>query len=234
MARRILLTGFPGFLGSELARRIVRRPGRAEVICVVQRKFAELAIRRADEICEQEAIDRARILLVEGDITREGLAIEDAGGFAARVAEVFHLAAAYDLSVKREVGMKVNVEGTRNVLDFAARCPKLERFQYVSTCYVSGRWAGIFRETDLEKGQDFNNFYEETKYLAEIEVRRRREEGLPTTIYRRRCFPPISVSITISRVRIAPVQRYRFTNFSVNRSLSPIASYFGRSLSFIR
>jgi len=101
-----------------------------------------------------------------------------------QVVEIFHLAAAYDLSVSREVGQRVNVDGTKHLLDFATRCGELERFQYVSTCYVSGRYAGIFRESDLEKGQEFNNFYEETKFLAEVEVQRAMRTGLPATIYR--------------------------------------------------
>jgi thioester reductase-like protein len=70
------------------------------------------------------------------------------------------------------------------MLDFAQECPRLKRFQYVSTCYVSGRYAGIFSERDLIKGQEFNNFYEETKYHAEVEVQKRMREGLPATIYR--------------------------------------------------
>jgi nucleoside-diphosphate-sugar epimerase len=78
----------------------------------------------------------------------------------------------------------VNLEGTRNVLDFAERGGHLARFQYVSTCYVSGRHPGTFTEADLELGQAFNNFYEETKYLAEVEVRRRVKGGFPATIYR--------------------------------------------------
>jgi thioester reductase-like protein len=49
---------------------------------------------------------------------------------------------------------------------------------------VSGRWPGVFRETDLVKGQSFNNFYEETKYLAEVIVSEAVEDGLPATIYR--------------------------------------------------
>ena len=54
---------------------------------------------------------------------------------------------------------------------------------------MSGRYAGILTEDDLEKGQTFNNYYEETKYQAEILVRRRMEGGFPATIYR----PPIVV-----------------------------------------
>ncbi len=181
---RVFLTGFPGFLGSELVRRILRRPGKASVVCLVQEKFAPLARERAAKIVKEGKLDPKRIELVAGDITRPGLGLDDPKGTARGLTEIFHFAAVYDLAVRREVGLKVNVEGTHNVLDFAALVPRLERFHHVSTCYVSGRRAGIFRERDLERGQAFNNFYEETKYLAEVEVRRRMAAGLPATIYR--------------------------------------------------
>jgi nucleoside-diphosphate-sugar epimerase len=80
--------------------------------------------------------------------------------------------------------MRVNVDGTHNVLSFARGCPELQRFHYVSTCYVSGRYPGLFREDDLSISQSFNNWYEETKYLAELEVQQAREAGMPVTIYR--------------------------------------------------
>ncbi|HEX8152965.1 MAG TPA: SDR family oxidoreductase [Thermoanaerobaculia bacterium] len=168
----ILFTGFPGFLGSELLPRLLARAPGDRAVCLVQAKFLPLARERA------AAIDASRIELVEGDITAP-LALP-----AHDVREIYHLAAVYDLAVKRDVAMRVNVEGTRNVLDFAARCRSLERLHYVSTCYVSGRYEGLYTEEDLEKGQTFNNFYEETKYLAEVEVRKRMAAGLPATIYR--------------------------------------------------
>ncbi len=180
----VFFTGFPGFLGVELLPRILaRRPG-DEAVCLVQRKFADLARRRAAELEAAHPHLAGKVRLVEGDITRAGLGLADPAAAAADVSELFHLAAVYDLSVPRDVGMRVNVEGTRNVLDFAARAPRLARFQYVSTCYVSGRHPGVFAEADLELGQEFNNFYEETKYLAEVDVRARMAAGLPATIYR--------------------------------------------------
>ncbi|HEY0590880.1 MAG TPA: SDR family oxidoreductase, partial [Thermoanaerobaculia bacterium] len=117
-----------------------------------------------------------------GDIASPGLGV--APETARDVTEVWHLAAIYDLSVAREPAYRVNVEGTRNVLDFAASSRSLHRVHYVSTCYVSGPYPGRFMETDLEKGQGFNNYYEETKHLAEVEVRRRMADGMPATIYR--------------------------------------------------
>lgn len=177
----VLMTGFPGFLGSALLPGILRRTDTAAV-CLVQAKFAALAERRVAELCTAEPSLQGRIQLVEGDITQPGLGL---GAEALNeVIEAWHLAAAYDLAVSREVAVRVNVDGTRNVLDALERCPGLTRLHYFSTCYVSGRYAGSFGEDDLEVGAPFNNPYEETKHLAEADVRRRMSAGMPATIYR--------------------------------------------------
>ena len=84
-------------------------------------------------------------------------------------------------AVSRELGMRVNVEGTRHVLEFLASCASFRRLHYVSTAYVSGDATGVFRETDLEVGQGFKNYYEETKYLAEVLAVK---SGLSVTTYR--------------------------------------------------
>ena len=39
---------------------------------------------------------------------------------------------------RRDVGRRINVEGTKNVLEFVGEAPAFERLQYVSTAYVSG------------------------------------------------------------------------------------------------
>jgi thioester reductase-like protein len=183
-APKILVTGFPGFLGSELVPRILRRGKKQQVVCLVQPKFAELAARRRDSLVAADPAFANRIHLVTGDITQPGLGLDDSAQLAAETTEILHLAAVYDLSVRRDVGMHVNLGGTKQVLRFAADSPRLERLQYISTCYVSGRYAGIYREEDLDKGQTFNNFYEESKFLAEAAVRDAMRGGLPATIYR--------------------------------------------------
>ena len=173
----IFFTGFPGFLGSELLPRVVVRTD-DDALCLVQPKFRAVAEERAAQLVKLHPALANRIHFVEGDLTQALDAID-----ASDVREIYHLAAVYDLSVPRDVGMSVNVTGTRRVLDLAERAPRLHRLHYVSTCYVSGRYPGRFLEGDLEKGQRFNNFYEETKQLAEVEVRKRMDR-IPATVYR--------------------------------------------------
>src|SRR5690348_4559251 len=177
----VFMTGFPGFLGSALLPGILKRTDGA-AICLVQDKFAALARRRVAELNAADPSLHGRIQLIAGDITQPGLGL--GAGALNGVSEAWHLAAAYDLTVAREVAVRVNVDGTRHVLDTLQRCPKLTRLHYFSTCYVSGRYAGPFGEDDLEVGAPFNNFYEETKHLAEADVRRRMSAGMPGTIYR--------------------------------------------------
>ena len=205
--RMILFTGFPGFLGSELLPRVLRAPrrepgglpGAAEVPRPRRAAAAELVSR-------EPGLARPH-RLVEGDITLPGLGLAAPRGAGARVSEVFHLAAVYDLAVPRAVGLKVNVEGTRQVLDFAAGCSRLDRFQYVSTCYVSGRYAGIYRESDLDKGQEFNNYYEETKFLAEVEVQAAMKRASPPPIYR--------PAIVVGDSRTGDTQKYDGPYFAI-------------------
>jgi thioester reductase-like protein len=178
----LFFTGFPGFLGTELLPRILSRDAGARAACLVQKKFADLARQRVGELTGAQPGLTGRIGILEGDLTEPGLGV--APDVKQNISEIYHVAAIYDLSVGRAAAMRVNVEGTRNMLAFASECPQLERFHYVSTCYVSGTYSGVFSETDLDLGQRFLNFYEETKFLAEVEVQKAMRAGLPATIYR--------------------------------------------------
>ncbi|MCP4122063.1 MAG: SDR family oxidoreductase [Bacteroidetes bacterium] len=183
----IFLTGFPGFLGKEILPRLLQRDARKKAVCLVQDRFLKQA-----EIVLKELAGRypdikieSRVTLVTGDITDPKLGLGDQyDPYTKKVTEVYHFAAVYDLDVKRDFACKVNVDGTQHILDFCDACPKFKRHHYVSTCYVSGQYDGVFTENHLEEGQTFNNFYEETKQLAEVLVRKAMQNGMPTTIYR--------------------------------------------------
>ncbi len=176
----IFLTGFPGFLGTRLVRRLAEAHPAAAFALLVQPKFEAQA---RHVLADLGLTGRAEVF--PGDITRPGLDLdaEQRAALAREVTRVFHLAAVYDLAVPRHVARRVNVEGTCHVLDFLEECPRLEVFGYVSTAYVSGRRTGAIREDELRHEAGFKNFYEETKYRAEVHVQERRAR-IPTVVFR--------------------------------------------------
>ena len=181
----LLMTGFPGFLGSALLPRLLERRERARAICLVQPRHVAEAHQRVGEIEAGHPHTRGRIELVEGDITSPDLGVHpSATQELERVDEVWHLAAVYDLATGEAAARSVNIGGTARVLEFCRSRPQPCRLQYVSTCYVSGEYDGAFTEDDLDLGQTFRNHYEATKFEAEQLVRRAMTDGLAATVYR--------------------------------------------------
>lgn len=175
------ITGFPGFIATRLVRKLAE--GGGEFLLLVEPRFVKSAATIAERFAAEFPISRFEI--IEGDITRPNLGIDDANAKRLRktAKTVYHLAAIYDLEVKRGPAMLVNVRGTENVNDFVATIDALDRYNYVSTCYVAGLRQGRILETELEHSAGFRNFYEESKYLAELAVERLKS-SLPITIFR--------------------------------------------------
>ncbi len=165
------MTGFPGFLASRILQEII--PSFGKTYLLVEKRFRERA--------EEEVKKRGwKADVVVGDITMENLGLKDK--VAGEITHAFHLAAIYNLAVKKEPAFRVNVKGTENVLNFLASAPKLESFVYFSTAYVAGWRKGEIREEDL-KDEGFKNWYEWSKFHAEKLVRSKMGE-LPTVIIR--------------------------------------------------
>ncbi len=179
----IFLTGFPGFIAGRLVERLARQEAR--FLLLVQSAFVARASEEVARIAHETGAPIENFRILEGDITQPdlGLTRADSEIVRAETTLLFHLAAVYDLGVRRDVALRVNVEGTRNVNQFALTLSGLRRYHYVSTCYVAGQRTGVIRETELKHNAGFRNFYEETKYLAELEVEELKTR-LPVTIHR--------------------------------------------------
>jgi nucleoside-diphosphate-sugar epimerase len=179
----VFVTGFPGFIATRLVRRLAAEGAR--FILLSQPALLATARSEAAEIGRETGADGGRFRIVEGDITQPNLGLSAAELENARreTTTLFHLAAIYDLAVDEDIAVRVNVEGTRNVNNFARSIEQLKRYHYVSTCYVAGKREGLIMETDLHHDAGFRNHYEETKYLAESEVETLKSE-LPVTIHR--------------------------------------------------
>jgi thioester reductase-like protein len=175
----IFLTGVPGFLGTRLLRSLAAAQPASSFCLLVQPKFEA---RTQSLLADLDLADRTEVLA--GDITAPDLGL---GGryddMAGRITKAVHLAAVYDLTIPRDVAWRVNVDGTRHVLDLLAESPNLEWFGYISSAYVSGERTGTIREDELVHDAGFKNFYEESKYHAEVIVQDRMDE-IPTLVFR--------------------------------------------------
>src|SRR5258706_3384262 len=101
----------------------------------------------------------------------------------AAVTDGFHVAEQSALSSAREEMRRVNLTGTQAMLELALDCRSLRRFTHVSTVFVSGDRVGVVAEDELACGQAFRNAYEESKFEAELLVRRAMGQ-IPATVVR--------------------------------------------------
>ncbi|MGD7022576.1 SDR family oxidoreductase [Rossellomorea vietnamensis] len=176
------ITGFPGFISSQLIKEMLS--GKDTFYCLHVPSMKEKAILEASKIEKEKGIS-GRIILIEGDITQEGLNLSSSiqETLEAEIEYVWHLAAIYDLSVAYEAAYKVNVIGTENMNRFCLSLPHLRRYVYFSTAFIAGDREGNLLETELIRPGTFHNHYEETKYEAECLVDSLKER-LPITIFR--------------------------------------------------
>jgi thioester reductase-like protein len=187
----IFLTGATGFLGMELLARYLERTDR-HVYALVRPSDATEPSERLRGVIAEVSGDpdayRGRWSAVRGDAEVPGLGIEPGRmrELAAQVSDIVHSAASVSFSLPLDQSRRINVAGTRRVLEFAELCRErggLRRFAYVSTAYVAGDHRGCFSEGDLDVGQDFRNSYERSKFEAERLVRER-TDALPVQIFR--------------------------------------------------
>jgi nucleoside-diphosphate-sugar epimerase/acyl carrier protein len=155
----VLVTGASGTLGRPLVTRLAAMPSIDGIITL-----AHL----------EPVIAGPSVRVVAGDVTRNedlGLAPDDAEAVSARVTAIIHAAANTRFDAPLPEARAANVDGTRHVLAFARRCPRLDRIVALSTIHVAGRRTGTILEDDLEHDAGFVNTYEATKYEAERELR---------------------------------------------------------------
>ena len=191
MGSVVLLTGATGFVGTEIASRLLDRRD-LTLVCLVQAANDDAALRDARRAWYgrgqlPDAIG-ARIEIVPGDVTRPsfGLAPDAYAALVGRLTHIVHAAATVRFDASLEDLRRTNVGGTANALALARAVHAdhgLERLLHVSTAYVAGRRRGEVGEDDLSDRFGFENDYERTKYEAERLVRDAMTD-LPITVVR--------------------------------------------------
>jgi long-chain acyl-CoA synthetase len=188
MGEVVLLTGGTGFLGTEVATRLLERDA-LEIVSIVLADTDAEAVHASNRAWWYEPHLRAelgaRIHAIAGDVAEPRLGLDPStyADLCERVTHVVHCAADLRVDATVEELRATNVDGVANIIDFARSAHRLERLVHVSTAYVAGGRTGTVSEDDLTNAFGFGSPYEQTKYEAERLVRVGASE-LPVTIVR--------------------------------------------------
>jgi thioester reductase-like protein len=169
----ILVTGATGFLGVQLVHELLERQPHAKLALLIRDRPGQSGQQRADLIVPQA--ERSRVQVYSGDVSQPNCGLDAAAyqRLSAETTRVIHSAATVRFDHSLDEARRINVEGTRRMLDFAAGARQLRSLAYVGTAYVAGERADLVRENELAVGQSYRNTYEQTKAEAEALVRSR-------------------------------------------------------------
>lgn len=178
----IFVTGFPSYLAQRITRELLVERPKATLYLLNDGEGSKLSVFLRD----LEVGQRSRVVPLTGQVGHMdlGLASDEYRGLVAEVTEIHHIASSYTEGGGHGDRLrKVNVQGTRELVELAGQCASLRRLVHYSTVFVSGTRQGVIMEEDLECGQRFHNTWEQTRYEAERLVRRAARK-LPVTVLR--------------------------------------------------
>ncbi|MCE2914636.1 MAG: SDR family oxidoreductase [Rubrivivax sp.] len=172
------VTGATGFIGKRLVKTLLQRRG--SVVHFLVRPGSE---DKLDALYKYWGASKTRAIPVSGDLTAKklGVSADDLKALKGKIDHVHHLAAVYDLKADEASQMQVNVEGTRNMVEFA-KAIDAGHVHLVSSIASAGLYEGVFREDMFEEAEGLDHPYFMTKHESEKIVRK--ECKVPWTVYR--------------------------------------------------
>ncbi|HET9060584.1 MAG TPA: SDR family oxidoreductase [Acidimicrobiales bacterium] len=181
---RIAVTGATGFLGTAIAERVLRCLPDTELVLVVRPGRRGAADRVQRDILRNDCFDRLRRELgdrfdaemarraipVAGDVTVDGLALDDEGReLLAGCTTVVHSAATVSFDSPLDSAVEVNLLGPSRVAAVVRELAPAAHLVAVSTAYVAGSRRGPAPELPLSK----TPFALSVPWRAEVEHARR-------------------------------------------------------------
>lgn len=161
---KILITGATGYVGHRLALTLAERNNEVNIL-----------VRNLDS---RNIPQHKNIKVFTGDIT-EMQSIKPAINECKQVYHTAALVKAFDKD--SSLFYKVNVDGTRNLLELALET-EVEKFVFTSSCSVIGPTLKAAMCENDKRISPLDNDYDATKYLAENLVKEYSKKGLHTII----------------------------------------------------
>ena len=179
--KRIVITGSTGFVGTALVERLLRSvPGCELVLLVRDGKRTPAARRVQRELLRNDAFDRLReqhdgpdpaetfaemterrITTIAGDVSADGLGLNDADRAVFATADVIiHSAATVSFDSPLDRAVEINLLGPVRIAELCHDLGVRPHLVAVSTCYVAGNRRGNAPEQlemhDISAGRDGN------------------------------------------------------------------------------
>ena len=185
-----LVTGATGFLGSHTAVELLKKGYR--VILIIRPDGKRSAVERIGIVFKWFGIlinnFKDKITIIEGELKKKNLGIDKKtySYLSSEIDEIIHCAGETSFSEKKRKDLEsTNIEILENLTKLidspGSNC---SFFHHISTVYVAGKVSGTIRER-ITNTSDFNNPYEETKYLGEKYISEKTTElGVHLNIYR--------------------------------------------------
>ena len=172
------VTGATGFIGKRLVKKLLDRKGAIVHFLIRQESEGKVAGLR-----DYWNTDAKRAIPVYGDLTSKklGVATDVVKALKGKIDHFYHLAAVYDLSADEASQIAVNIDGTRNTIDFA-KAIDVGHFHHVSSIAAAGLYEGVFREDMFDEAENYDHPYFKTKHESEKIVRK--EYKSAWTVYR--------------------------------------------------
>jgi alcohol-forming fatty acyl-CoA reductase len=192
--KRIAITGATGFLGTALVERLLRSVPECELVLLVRpgRRGADDRVRR--EVLKNDCFDRLRGELggqkafdamtarrvrgIPGDVSVDGLALDDDGrAVLASCDLVIHSAATVSFDSPLDTAVEVNLLGPVRIAEELRRLGVAPHLVAVSTCYVAGSRRGEAAEELVEDSA----FFVDVDWRREVDAARRARQDAEAT-----------------------------------------------------
>ena len=176
------VTGATGFIGKRLVKKLLEHKG-SVVHFLIRKESASKVDALRDYWGLNDTKGAARAVPVFGDLTAKKLGVEadDVKKLKGQIDHFYHLAAVYDLGASEEEQITVNIDGTRNTVEFA-KAIGAGHMHHVSSIAAAGLYEGVFREDMFEEAENYDHPYFRTKHESEKIVRK--ECKIPWSVYR--------------------------------------------------